>query len=336
MEPLANKYLTVLVTGASGFIGRKLTFSLAEMGYHVLALCRNKHHPYLLPHRNIDFIEGDILDTNSLDRILKNCYQVYHTAALAKMWCKNEDEFFKVNVLGTRNIMKCALNAGVEKLVHTSTCGIWGPTINLPACETDPRTSGFQITYERTKYLAELEVQKFMNKDLEVVIVNPSRVYGEGPLTGSNTVGRIINAYLNGTWHFIPGDGKAITNYAYLDDVVSGHISAMQNGIAGERYILGGEDISFTSFFNSLGKISRKDKHLYKIPLNVIKAYSHIEKLKALFLGTEPFFLPEFAERLKCNQQYSSAKAMTELNYQITPFLTGLERTINSIQQLKR
>jgi nucleoside-diphosphate-sugar epimerase len=332
MEAVVNKYIRVLVTGASGFIGRKLSLTLAEMGYQVVALCRDVNHPFLIQHRNIQFIKGDVLDSLSLEKAMKDCCQVYHTAAMAKMWCKNEQDFYDVNVTGTRNVLACALKLDVDRVVHTSTCGVWGPTLNLPVSENDPRAVGFPISYERTKYLAELEVKEFVKKGLDVVIVNPSRVYGEGPITDSNTVSKMVTGYINGTWHFIPGDGKSIANYAFVDDVVNGHISAMQNGRNGERYILGGEDVSFNGFFGVLKEITGRKRHLYKIPVSIIKAYSMLEFLKNKIFNLTPFFLPEFADRLKCNQQYSSNKAIAELNYQITPFAIGLSKTVSHFQ----
>ena len=329
MEVVANKYLKVLVTGASGFIGRKLCLTLAEMGYDVIALCRNVNHPFLIPHHNIHFVKGDVLEPVGLEKAMKDCYQVYHTAAMAKMWCKNEQDFYDVNVLGTRNVLSCALKLGVDRVVHTSTCGVWGPTLNLPVSENDPRAVGFPISYERTKYLAELEVKEFVKKGLEVVIVNPSRVYGDGPITDSNTVSKMVTGYMKGTWHFIPGDGGAIANYAFVDDVVNGHVAAMQNGKNGERYILGGEDVSFNGFFGTLKQITGKERRLYKIPLGLIKTYSMFEALKTKLFNLTPYFLPAFADRLKYNQQYSSNKAISELNYQVTPFVVGLAKTVN-------
>lgn len=326
-----NKYIRVLVTGASGFIGRKLAFTLAEMGYDVIALCRNADHPFLLPHPNIQFVKGDVMDKPSLLRAMKNCHEVYHTAAMAKMWCKNEQDFYDVNVVGTRNVLECALQSGINKVVHTSTCGVWGPTLNLPVGEDDPRAVGFPISYERTKYLAELEVKEYVKRGLDVVIVNPSRVYGDGPITDSNTVSKMVSGYVNGTWHFIPGDGNAIANYVFVDDVVSGQIAAMQHGRSGERYILGGEDISFNGFFHALQQITGKKRRLYKIPLSLIKAYSIVELFKTKLFGITPFFLPEFADRLRFNQQYKSEKAIKELNYQITPFVAGLNITVKHL-----
>lgn len=332
MEPVANKHIRVLLTGASGFIGRKLGYSLAEMGYSVTALCRNPHHPFLLPHPNIRFVKGDILDLPSLQKAIKNCDFVYHTAALAKMWVPNASDFYTINVQGTRNVLECALMNGVQRVLHTSTCGVWGPTLNLPVSENDPRATGFAIDYERTKYLAELQTKDFMKRGLEVIVVNPSRVFGEGPVTGSNTVSKMIAGYLKGTWRFIPGDGKAIANYAFVEDVVAGHIAAMQHGKNGERYILGGENISFNMLFDTIATLSGIKRKLFHLPLHLIKGYSRIEQLKSRLFRLSPVFLPEFADRLCYHQQYSSQKAMNELNYRITPFATGLQQTIMHLQ----
>lgn len=323
--------MKILVTGATGFIGRSLSEQLAQNGHEVIALCRNTDHPYLIRHRNIIPVKGDILDTESLKVAIQDCRQVYHTAALAKMWCRIKDDYYQVNVNGTRNVLKAAAGAGVDKVVYTSTCGVWGPTIKHPMNEDDPRVDGFAIDYERTKYLAEIEARKFAEQGLNIVTVNPSRVYGEGPVTESNSVGKMVSSYLKGKWRIIPGRGEQISNYAYLDDVVKGHILAMEKGISGERYILGGEDISFNTFFDTLQQVSGKAYNMLKLPLRVINAYSHFEQIKTTLTGMPPVFLPEFAARLKKNQKYSSQKAIKQLNYQITPFEIGLTRTINYI-----
>ncbi len=323
----------IFVSGASGFIGRKLCIVLANQGYQVHALCRKLDHPYLIKHENITFFEGDITNKESLIKAMQGCNQVYHTAALAKMWCKNKNDFYEVNVIGTRNLLESATNLNVKRIVYTSTCGVWGPTFKHPMIETDPRIYGFPIDYERTKYLAELEVNAYFKKGLNVVIVNPSRVFGEGPITDSNTVSKMIKGYLKGSWRVIPGSGERVANYAFLDDVIHGHIAAMENGKAGERYILGGEDISFNEFFETLGSVSNEPKKMIRIPQKLIKLFSEFELLKTKITGWAPFFLPEFADRLKYDQKYSSNKAIEQLNYSITPFATGLEKTVHYIQR---
>jgi nucleoside-diphosphate-sugar epimerase len=323
----------ILVTGATGFVGRQLCLALANKGYAVKALCRDTSHPYLIKHENIAPIQGDILYPDSLKKAMEGCTQVYHTAALAKMWCRNPDAFYDTNVTGTRNVLHAANNTNVQRVVYTSTCGVWGPTLNFPLTEDEPRIAGFPIAYERTKYLAELEVQQFVNKGLNVVTVNPSRVFGEGPVTDSNTVSKMVSGYLKGKWRVIPGDGGQVSNYAYLPDVVAGHIAAMEKGAAGNRYILGGEDISFNRFFDTVSTASGIKHTMLRVPQKMIKFYSQAEWLKTKLTGLPPFFLPEFADRLKFDQKYSSQKAATQLGYRITPFAEAMQNTINYLKQ---
>ncbi|MEN0055756.1 MAG: SDR family oxidoreductase [Mucilaginibacter sp.] len=321
--------MKVLVTGATGFIGRQLSLKLAAADYEVKALCRDTNHPYLIKHHNIEPVLGNVLYPQSLKKAMNGCTQIYHTAAMAKMWCRNPDDFHETNVNGTRNVLEAALQTGIQKMVYTSTCGVWGPTIKHPMTENAPRICGFPIAYERTKYLAELEVQNFVKRGLDVVIVNPSRVYGAGPVTDSNTVAKMVSGYLNGTWRFIPGSGEQIANYAFLDDVVAGHIAAMHKGIPGERYILGGHDISFNDFFKTLQQISGRQLSMIRVPLKVIELYSRLEQFKTWLTGTPPVFLPEFAQRLRYDQKYSSNKAVAQLNYTLTPFAEGLQKTVD-------
>ncbi|MBL4678804.1 MAG: SDR family oxidoreductase [Mucilaginibacter sp.] len=324
--------MNILVTGATGFIGRQLCFVLAERGYHVKALCRNISHPYLIHHPNIEPVKGDILDKASLAQATQDCTYVFHTAAMAKMWARNVNDFQETNVTGTRNVLEAAREADVQRVIYTSTCGVWGPTLKYPMSEEDPRVVGFPIAYERTKYLAELVVKEFVNHGMDIVTVNPSRVFGEGPITDSNTVSKMISGYLKGKWRIIPGDGGQISNYAYLDDVVDGHVSAMDNGISGERYILGGEDVSFNEFFKTLKTISGIKRGMIRLPQRVIKFYSRFEALKTKLTGLAPVFLPEFADRLKFNQKYSSQKAINQLGYRITPFDEAMCRTIDYLK----
>lgn len=120
----------------------------------------------------------------------------------------------------------------------------------------------------------------------------------------------------------------------YLDDVVNGHIAAMQKGIAGERYILGGQDVSFNHFFNQLQLSSVKVYKLYNIPQKIIKFYSRLEQVKTKLTGLPPLFLPEFADRLNYDQKYISNKAVQELGYTITSFKEGMGKTIQYYQSL--
>lgn len=321
--------MSILVTGATGFIGSRLCLALAERGETVKALCRNGDVP---SHSNIIPVRGDITHKISLAEAMTGCTAVYHTAALAKLWCKDHRQFHEVNVEGTKNVLEAARDAGVNRIVHTSSCGVIGPTHRYPMNENDPRITGFAIDYERTKYLAELQIREFVKQGMDIVIVCPSRVYGEGPVTGSNTVGKMVNGYLRGRWRVIPGNGRAVANYVFLDDVVQGHIAAMEKGKSGEKYILGGEDVSFNAFFCEVKSASGKDYKLVHLSQKLIRYYSQFEKIKADLTGLAPKILPAIVDRLNCDQKYSSDKAVRELGYSITPFKTGMQRTVRWFQ----
>ena len=326
--------MKVLVTGATGFIGRHLSYALAKLGFDVNALCRRENHPLVIKHPSIKVVTGDIMQPETLSKAVENCRQVYHTAALAKMWSKDKDAFFRVNVEGTENVLLASRDAGVEKIVHTSTCGVIGPTFKYPMTENDPRITGYPIDYERTKYLAELLVQEYVKKGMNVVIVNPSRVYGEGPVTDSNTVGKMVTKYMQGKWHIIPGSGTQVANYVYVGDVVKGHIAAMEKGVAGQRYILGGEDISYNDFFHHIQAVTLKSYSLYHVPQPIIKLYSQFEKIITELTCLSRVLLPEFADRIGYDQKYDSSKAIEKLGYSITPFKEGLEKTIETYHSL--
>ncbi|MDP4226830.1 MAG: NAD-dependent epimerase/dehydratase family protein, partial [Bacteroidota bacterium] len=162
-----------------------------------------------------------------------------------------------------------------------------------------------------------------------IVIVNPTRVYGPGLLSESNGVTRMVKLYLEGKWHFIPGNGISIGNYVFVDDVVQGHILAMENGRIGENYILGGENINYLDFFDRIRDISGDRFSLFNVGLKFMMLVSNCMKFMAEKFSISPAITPELVKKFTCNWNVSSNKAITELGYSITPLDEGLRRTIN-------
>jgi nucleoside-diphosphate-sugar epimerase len=240
----------VFVSGATGFIGIQLVKRLIDSGNKVHALYRSEAKADLIRIEGVTLFKGDIMDKQCLSRAMKGCSQAYHVAAYAAVWSKDPALFFRFNVDGTLNVLEAARLTGIDRIVVTSTAGILGPSEKEPVNENSPAPSLFFTLYEDSKYKMEQELKIFNNSTPEVVIVNPTRVYGPGFLSKSNGMSLMIKKYIAGSWRFIPGDGKRMGNYVYVEDVVSGHLLAMEKGTPGERYVLGGEDISYNQLFD--------------------------------------------------------------------------------------
>jgi len=250
--------MNVLVTGAAGFIGENLVFRLAESGAVVHAFCYTPEEARRLVHPKIKTFLGDVLDKERIGIAMAGCQQVYHLAAFAKVWVKDIRVIHDVNVTGTLNVLDKAKELGVDRVVVTSSAGVIGPSRKQQVTEDSEPWIGYSTEYERAKAIMEEKTGEYAREGLNVVIVNPTRVYGPGLLSESNAVTRIVIKYMCGKWHFIPGDGKKIGNYAFIDDVVNGYVSAMEKGRSGERYILGGENRSYNELFESIRNISGK------------------------------------------------------------------------------
>jgi len=199
---------------------------------------------------------------------------------------------------------------------------------HTPANETTPRTVPYFNAYEVTKAEAEIKAREFCDKGLPVVIVNPSRVYGPGPINPSNSVTRMIAGYKKGTWRIIPGDGKMTGNYVFIGDVVHGHILAAQKGRAGERYILGGENITFDQLFQILAKVTGKYRRMVHLPLAAMSIAAKFMEWQNLLTGLPPAITADFVKKYMCHWSLSSYKAINELGYQVTPFETGARKTL--------
>ncbi|MBK6948920.1 MAG: NAD-dependent epimerase/dehydratase family protein [Haliscomenobacter sp.] len=176
----------------------------------------------------------------------------------------------------------------------------------------------------------------YQQKGIEVVVVNPTRIYGPGPLNESNSVTKLADQFRQGKWRIIPGNGESIGNYVYLDDVVQGHILAMEKGMPGERYILGGENASYNQLFNLLRELTGQRQALIPLPLPVMMLFAGWENTMAQILGKKPLIVPEFVRKLSQDWPMSSEKAQTALGYQITPLRQGMRRTLEWLGQGSR
>ncbi len=325
----------VFVTGASGFIGGRLVAALTEQGRRVRALVRPTSDVSGMDERRVEWARGDILDPESLRRGMDGCEEVFHLAACARNWAPRREAFFRQNLEGTRNVLAAAEAAGVRRIVCTSTIVTFGPTLpGVVADETTPRSTGrFFTEYEESKTQAEQECLAWARRGLPVTIVNPTRVYGPGRLTEGNSVTLMIDQYRRGRLPVLLNRGRDRGNYVLVDDLVKGHLRAMERGRPGERYILGGENASLKEFFALVDAALGGRRRQFNLPPALAMAFARFERSKAEWLGIHPTITPGWVETFLADWVYSSAKAQRELGYRITPLAEGLRLTCDWLRR---
>ncbi len=325
--------MAILITGATGYIGSKLTSKLAAQGHDIHLLCRTAPTLPEFQKPNIKIFSGDITDIESLKPAMEQVDQLYHLAAYARLWAKDPSTFYKLNVKGLDNVLTAAQEAGISKVVYTSTAGVIGPSKDKPMTETAPRITGFFNLYESTKSESEKVAMDYAKRGLHVTILNPSRIYGPGFDTGSNPFTKIMEMYLKGNWKIIPGSGNDIGSYPFIDDVVDGHIAAMEKGRSGERYILGGVNASFNELMSLIKKYTGIDRKLTHIPFFFLDILSRIMLFNAKLTGKPPMITPDWVAKYKFDWALDSSKAIRELGYRIRPLEDGVKETIAWIKE---
>ena len=328
--------MKVFVSGATGFIGIQLVKRLLSEGATVHALYRSETKADLIRQPNVILFKGDILDKESLLGALEGCEEAYHAAAFAGVWAKDPEMVVRLNVDGAINVIEAAGSQEVKRVVITSTAGILGPSKKEAVDESSPAPDTFFTDYEASKFRLEQQLLGRSETNPEVVIVNPTRVYGPGYLSESNGVTKMIKQYMEGSWRLIPGDGKSSGNYVFVEDVVSGHLLAMEKGKPGERYVLGGENISYNQFFSILREASGVHKRLFKIPLWAMLTSAGIMQGISRITGRAPLIVPNLTRKFNHNWIVSSEKAIRQLGYQPLKAQEGILQTVQWIENLSK
>ncbi|MEO6538165.1 MAG: NAD-dependent epimerase/dehydratase family protein [Ferruginibacter sp.] len=321
--------MKTFITGATGYIGNQLAQKLAMQGEEINLLVRDVHAANLPRGKNIQLFKGDITNVESIAPGIKGCTHVYHCAAIAKMAIPDRKAFFEVNVNGTKNMLEASRKANIQKFVFTSSAAVFGPSLNIPLTENDPRIESFESDYDFSKHMAENVVREYVNKNLNAVIVNPSRVYGPGPVTFSNAVNRLIKQLLNKKILLLPNIDDYRSNFCYIEDIINGHLLAMEKGLPGENYILGGENISYRQLQASISEYTFKKNHVLKLPVNLLKVLAVIYQV----INRHTELTPAMITRLAKHRMLNSEKAIKRLGYCITPFKEGIHRTINHLKK---
>ncbi len=300
----------VLVTGATGFIGSSICRALISHGYEVRALHRQSSSLQALQGMPVEYYVGDILRPDTLPQALRNVDLVFHTAAQSAYW-RQPELVRQTAVAGTGNVLSAAAGAGVRRVVLTSSVAALGVpqhdellteqhTFNLP-----PQ----RFPYGYAKRESELEALKYIDRGVEVVIVNPSVVIGPGDL--NQISGAMVTEAARG-WGFFWMDGGI--NVVHIDDVVAGHLAAASRGRSGERYILGGENLSHYQVFSTLTEIAGRRAPWLKIPARAIGPAAWLCDILGKWLP-----LPFNGAQLRMTREYlycDTTKSKRELNLQ--------------------
>ena len=325
--------MSTLITGATGYIGSSLTFKLAGLGHEVRILCRQRPTAPEYQKPNIKVITGDIHDKVALREAMQGVDKVFHMAAFARLWAKDKDTFRYINVEGATNVFQAAHEAGVSKVVYTSTAGVIGPSDGQPMTENRPRITGFFNLYESTKAESERIAAEYTVKGLPVVITNPSRVYGPGLDTVSNPVTKIIERYIKRDWKVIPGSGDDIGSYCYIDDVVDGHIGAMEAGRPGERYIMGGVNATFNELLGTIDRLGGVHYKQWHVPFFALKLATRLMLFRAELTGQPPLITPDWVAKYAYDWALDSSKAQREIGYRIRSLEEGVGSTIDWVRK---
>ena len=323
------------LTGANGFIGIRLAECLSSEGHNVRCLVRSPGKFSALSHLpGVTAVTGDLSNSTALEEGVRGCDTVFHMAAYAKPWSKDKNLPYRVNVTGTENLLRASLRGGVKRFVFTSSAAVIGPSPGVdPINEEFPRSVPFFNEYEETKAQAENLVRDYCRDGMETVIVNPSRVYGPGPENESNSMTKMIKLYSRGRWRIIPGDGKCTGNYVLVDDVVKGHILAALRGRPGQRYALGGENLTFLQFFESLAEVTEKRRRLVRFPVWLMISVARVMERQASITDIPPLITAAWVKKYLNHWSLSSQKAMTDIGYEYTPFREGARITLEWLKK---
>jgi nucleoside-diphosphate-sugar epimerase len=322
--------MKIFITGGTGYIGSRLVKKLAARGDEVVIFARDPLKAGDITGSGITCVAGDILDYPSVLHGMKGCDLVFHLCGYARPWSKDRDLPYRINVTGSENVFRSAVENQIPKVVFTSTAGTMGSSADgNPVNETTRPHPVFFNDYEKTKAQAEEKAMEYAGRGLPVMIVNPSRVYGPGKLVVSNSVTRIIRLYALGRWRIIPGDGSGVGNYVFIDDVLDGHLMAAEKGRPGQRYILGGENIPFDEFFRILGTLIGKKKRMIHLPAGIMTGIASLMGFISGITGIPPMITREWVKKYLRNSSLSCGKAAEELGYSFTPFREGARKTLH-------
>ncbi len=322
--------MRVLVTGATGFIGSSIVRELLTQGYQVRVLVREQSNTRNLDGLNIEVAYGDITNADSLGPALQGCSRLFHSAALYSFWVKERALLYKINVDGTRNVLQAAKEAGIDRVVYTSSVAALAvPVGKRPTTEETP-VDFTQIVgdYKKSKYYAEQVALEYARAGLPVVIVNPSFPVGPRDIKPTPT-GQTILDFLN---RKLPAYIETGMNVVDVEDVAVGHLLAAERGKIGQRYILGGTDMTMGQLLQTLSEITGLPAPRVKLPYLPILGLSYLNAAFCRLTRATPRMTPETIRMSRHYMYYDPTKAIRELGLSQTQPKAALEKAVNWFQ----
>jgi dihydroflavonol-4-reductase len=318
---------TVLITGASGFVGSAVARAAQRQGYRVRVLVRTSSPRQNLAGLDAQVFEGDMRDQASIERALAGVRYLFHVAADYRLWARDPEEIVRNNLEGTGAVMRAALAQGVERVVYTSSVAtLRVGAATTAADETVPLAAHEAIgAYKRSKVLAERLVEEMIaQQGLAAVIVNPSTPIGAYDVRPTPT-GRIIIEAATGK---MPAFVDTGLNLVGVEDVAAGHLLALHRGRIGERYILGGDNVSLQQMLGEIAGLSGRRAPRVKLPLWPLFPLARVAEAIAQVTGKEPFVTVDGLKMSKNRMFFTSAKAQRELGYSPAGHFTALQQAL--------
>jgi len=321
---------SILITGASGFVGSAIANEFRRAGYRVRVLVRSSS-----PRTNVDPADevfvGDILHRESVASALKGARYLIHAAADYRLWAPSTEDLLSTNVEGTRIIMEEALRAGLERIVHTSSVATVDPRASAPADESRPLPLSDAIgAYKRSKVMAENLVAAMITQDrLPAVIVNPSTPIGPRDVRPTPTGRMIIEAAAGRMPAFVDTG----LNFVHVDDVAAGHLAALRRGGIGERYILGGQNVTLRQMLTEIAAIVGRRPPRVRLPRAAVYPVAVGAELLARVSGRTPFATVDGLRMSRYYMHFDDSKARRELGYSSRPYRQGLVEAIDWFAQ---
>ena len=316
-----------LLTGATGFVGSAVARVLRARGHRLRLLVRPTSDRRNIAGIAAEVVLGDLTDAQSLARALGGCRYLMHVAADYRFWVPDAEKMLRANVDGTVSIMRAAIAAGVERVVHCSSVAALGLTADgTPADEATPANEAeFIGTYKRSKFLAERAVLDLVRQEgLPAVVVNPAAPVGPRDIKPTPT-GKMIRDAAAGR---VPAYIDTGLNVVHVDDVAEGHVLALEKGRIGERYILGGENLLLKDLLALVASVAGRSPPRIELPEALVWPVAAVMEGLARVTGIPPMMTRDHLKMARKKMFFSSAKAIGELGYSPRPVRTAIEDAV--------